>query len=84
MAMAEAHRRGGRRRGCRLTVPLGHDHADDHHNDQHQDRTCDNDHGVGVTGLPAAASDASEPNATPTTGTITIIVSAWVRPSPTA
>ena len=70
---------------ARLTVPAGNDHADDHENDGHEDRTCDDDHCVGiVAGLPAAMNDASEPNATPTTGTITIIVRAWVRPSPTA
>jgi hypothetical protein len=60
-----------------LIVPAGRDHADDHEKGEHQSRTCDDDHGAGIVeGLPAATNDASEPNATPTTGTITSIASA--------
>ena len=74
----------GDRWPSRLAVPAGHDHADDQENDQHQDRACDDDHRGIESDLLAATNEASEPNATPTTGTITIIASAWVRPSPTA
>ena len=67
-----------------LVVSVDHYDNDDE-NDYHQDGAGDDNHEVGMVIVrPAAMSDASKPKATLTTGTITIMMSAWVRPSPTA